>query len=80
MKLAKFLRTSFYSTPPVAASEQMQQLIAKFLESPAQATETEQLKNCGGAKFITTVLILLKSKLEYSAICSIKYWLKSDTR
>ena len=62
----------------MAASEQMQ---AKLPENPVQETKTEQLENFGRANFITTgLMIILKSKLEYHAIRSIKYWLKSETR
>ena len=56
----------------MAASEQMQ---AKLPENPVQETETEQLENFGRANFIATgLMIILKSKLEYHAIRSIKYW------
>ena len=45
-----------------------------FQENPAQETETQQLENCGGAKFIATgLMIVLK-------IHSIKYCLKSGNR
>ena len=56
----------------MAASEQMQ---AKLPENPVQETETEQLENFGRANFIATgLMIILKNKLEYHAIRSIKYW------